>query len=141
MGSAKTGKCFVLLKLPSKPVAELTRINNAETAAAVLVRAQRISSSSGVRKIPPPVPVRPDSKPKPAPIDRAAGSEGWPATSSLAGFSRKRAAESSKTTPTRILKMRVGKLKYPPRKANGIESSAKGQKRDQEKCPARQNCH
>ena len=44
----------MLARLPRKPEAEFTRMKKAETAAAVLVRAQRMSKSSGVRRILPP---------------------------------------------------------------------------------------
>src|ERR1035437_8233734 len=73
---ASGGSRRVLARLPSRPEAEFTRMKRAETAAAVLVRAQRISRSSGVRKMPPPVPVRPESNPRPAPMERAAGRDG-----------------------------------------------------------------
>ena len=66
----------MLARLPSRPEPEFTRIKRAETAAAVLVRAHRMSRSSGVRKMPPPVPVRPESNPRPAPMERAAGEHG-----------------------------------------------------------------
>jgi len=54
----------VLARLPRKPEAEFTRMKKAETAAAVLVRAQRMSKSSGVRKMPPPVESLPNRSPE-----------------------------------------------------------------------------
>ena len=127
--------------MPSRPEAEFTRMKSAETAAAVLVRARRMSKSSGVRKMPPPVPVRPDSSPSPAPIEIAAGREGSRTTSSAPGRRRKRAAENQSTRPTEALKTCVGRLMQPPRNADGIERTAKGQNSRHEECPARQNCH
>jgi hypothetical protein len=50
--------------LPSSPAIEFTRMNTTEVAAAVFVGAQRMTIISGVRKIPPPVPVRPESSPR-----------------------------------------------------------------------------
>ena len=75
------------------------------TAAAVFVRAQRMRRRSGVKKIPPPVPVRPESKPRPAPIATEAPREGSCITSSAPGRSRKRTAENHSTSPTMTLKM------------------------------------
>ena len=75
-GSANKGSCLVLLMLPRRPEIELTRINSAETADAVFVFAQRIKISKGVRNMPPPVPVNPESSPSPAPTYRAIGFEG-----------------------------------------------------------------
>ena len=65
---AKAGKYFVAVKLPARPETELTKINTAETADAVFVFAHPINIASGVKNIPPPVPVRPDKSPNPAPI-------------------------------------------------------------------------
>ena len=65
---AKAGKYLVALRFPAKPEAEFTKIKSAETADAVFVFAHPIKIASGVKKIPPPVPVRPDKSPNPAPI-------------------------------------------------------------------------
>ena len=51
-------------------------MNNAETAAAWRMCAHRQNSNSGVRNIPPPVPVRPERKPSPAPVLIATGRDG-----------------------------------------------------------------
>ena len=75
-GSATNGSVCVLLKLPTRPDSEFTSMNSAETAEAVLVRAQCIKIRSGVRKMPPPVPVNPASNPRPAPMPSAAGRDG-----------------------------------------------------------------
>lgn len=64
---AKAGKYFVALRFPARPETELTKINSAETADAVFVRAHPINITSGVKKIPPPVPVKPAKSPNPAP--------------------------------------------------------------------------
>jgi len=58
---------FRAAEVAEKPGIELTRMNRAETAEAVFVLAHRIKISKGVRKIPPPVPVNPESSPSPAP--------------------------------------------------------------------------
>ena len=65
---AKFGTARPLEMYPARPAIELTRMNKAETAAALRIDAQRQNRSSGVRKIPPPVPVRPERKPMPAPV-------------------------------------------------------------------------
>lgn len=65
---AKVGKYFVALRFPARPDTEFAKINSAETAEAVFVLAHPINITSGVKNIPPPVPVRPDKSPNPAPI-------------------------------------------------------------------------
>ena len=69
--ASESPEFLVALMLPARPDAELSRMNGADTAAAVLVRPQRRKIRSGVRKIPPPVPVRPDSRPSSPPAPRA----------------------------------------------------------------------
>lgn len=71
--------------LPSSPDTELTRIKRAETADAVLVRAQCMKITSGVRNMPPPVPVSPDNRPSPAPTPKANGLDGCCGSSSAGG--------------------------------------------------------
>src|SRR6266566_5688517 len=51
-------------------------MNNADTAAACRMCAHRQNSKSGVRNIPPPVPVSPERKPRPAPTLMAVGCDG-----------------------------------------------------------------
>ena len=51
-------------------------IKNALTAAVALGDAQRLRTSRGDRKIPPPTPTSPDTNPKPAPIARLILSDG-----------------------------------------------------------------
>ena len=115
-------------------------MNRADTAAVFLTSAQRISSSKGVKKIPPPVPVNPDKKPRTPPSTMAKGFDGsWVTSVAIFGI-KKRVAENNKTIPTMILKRCVDKLIYPPQKANGEDRIVKGQKSLHEKCPARQNC-
>ena len=53
--------------LPARPASELTRMNAAATPPVSRVSAQPMNSRSGLRKMPPPVPVRPASSPIPAP--------------------------------------------------------------------------
>ena len=52
---------------PAIPEIELTRMNAPDRPAASRVRVQPASTSSGVRKMPPPVPLSPASRPIPAP--------------------------------------------------------------------------
>src|SRR3982750_3895043 len=95
--------------------------------------AHRQNKSSGVRKIPPPVPVRPERNPKPAPTPIAIGFVG--ATVSLGSPRRKinRAAEKRSTSPIRILRIEAEGWIYPPKYAAGTDSSANGQNNFQEK--------
>src|SRR6184192_3690156 len=65
-----------LCKVATSPAIEFTQMNNAETAAAWRMCAHSQNSNSGVRNIPPPVPVRPERKPSPAPTLMATGREG-----------------------------------------------------------------
>src|ERR1700730_16968882 len=101
--------------------------------------AHRQNSKSGVRKIPPPVPVRPDRNPRPAPTPIATGREGSAMFGGSLRREIKRTAEKSSTNPIRILQPEADGCKWPPKYAAGIESSAKGQNNLQLKCPARQN--
>ena len=92
-GKAKNGSCLVLVMLPSKPEIELARMKSAETAEAVLVLAQRIRITKGVKKIPPPTPVNPESRPSPAPTETETGLVGECGSSSGFGRIKNRAAE------------------------------------------------
>src|SRR6184192_2737146 len=65
-----------LCKVATSPAIEFTQMNNAETAAAWRMCAHSQNSNSGVRNIPPSVPVRPERKPRPAPALIATGREG-----------------------------------------------------------------
>ena len=56
-------------------------MNAAVGAALSRTVAHPASTSSGLRKMPPPTPVRPDSRPMPAPTTSASGTGGRPATS------------------------------------------------------------
>ena len=116
-------------------------MKTADMAAACLGRAQPMKSKSGVRKMPPPVPVKPESKPIKAPVASAASSGGALAGLSVLACTNKRTAETKSAAPSSNLKPAVGKLMAPPMKAQGTAKAAKGHRRAQEKCPARQNCH
>src|SRR2546423_786982 len=56
-----------MMRLPVNPAIELQRMNTAATPDALRVSDQPRKSRIGDRKIPPPVPVRPDRKPIPMP--------------------------------------------------------------------------
>ena len=58
---------------PKMPEIELTKINNAETAAVCFIFAQPNSSKTGLKTIPPPIPIKPDKNPITAPINNANG--------------------------------------------------------------------
>jgi len=85
---------------PAKPMKELPRMNREATAAAWRVEAQRPSSSNGVRKTPPPVPVSPASSPRPAPQPTKTRADGARSVAGSRGCCRKRNAEASSTRPT-----------------------------------------
>ena len=65
------------IRTPSKPTAELHRMNGGESAAARFAEAQPRATSIGVIKAPPPTPVSPDSKPEAAPASAAGSGERW----------------------------------------------------------------
>src|ERR1700736_972183 len=121
------------------PAMELTRMNNAETAAACRMWAHRKNKRRGVRKIPPPVPVRPERNPTAAPVPRATGALGGVTIGGSPRRKIKRTAEKRRTTPIKSFRIEAGTCKYPPRYAAGIESNANGQNKLQEKWRARQN--
>src|SRR5204863_2042697 len=80
-GMAIAGNDLLAVQFPSSPAMELTKMNMAEMADAVFVGAQWRKITSGVRKIPPPVPVSPDRSPKAPPMTTASGFGGafvWP---------------------------------------------------------------
>ena len=60
-------------KNPKSPEMEFTKINEAETAALFLISAQPKSKSTGLKMIPPPIPIKPDKNPIKAPISNAKG--------------------------------------------------------------------
>src|ERR1041385_2704401 len=64
------------MNAPASPAIELTRMKGAATAEVCLVPAQPAISSSGLRKMPPPTPVSPESNPRPPPMSMASASGG-----------------------------------------------------------------
>ena len=60
-------------KNPKSPEIEFTKINNAETAALFLISAQPKSKITGLKMIPPPIPINPDKNPITAPMKSANG--------------------------------------------------------------------
>src|SRR3954466_13677597 len=122
------GTCARLEKCPSRPAIELTSMNGAATADVARVSAQPIYKSRGLRKIPPPTPVRPDRNPIVAPHKRAAhiGGRCVSLTIGLSADRNIQTAAYRRTTPTMTLYQRVGRIMAPPRKAAGIETTANG---------------
>ena len=53
--------------IPVNPAAEFTKINKADTAAVSFISAQCSSSNRGLKKIPPPTPIIPETNPRIAP--------------------------------------------------------------------------
>lgn len=56
------------VQIPAIPAAEFTNINNADTAAVSFMFAQCINNKIGLKKIPPPIPIIPETNPSAAPI-------------------------------------------------------------------------
>ena len=71
-------------------------MNKAEIAAARRIDAQRQNRSNGVRKMPPPVPVKPERNPMPAPTPIEAGTDGGSMFGGSPWRKNKRAAENKK---------------------------------------------
>src|SRR5438046_9118484 len=92
------------VKQPTRPAIEYTHMKSAETAAACRMCAHRQKSRTGVRKIPPPVPVNPARKPRPAPTLIATGREGEAVCGGSLARKKSRVAEKSSTMPIRTLK-------------------------------------
>jgi hypothetical protein len=66
------GNAATLERCPSKPAMEFARINAAETPEVSRASAHPMNNKSGLKNIPPPVPVRPDNNPIPTPEVNAA---------------------------------------------------------------------
>src|SRR2546430_17422288 len=79
-------------------------MKTADIAAACRICAQRQNKRSGVRKIPPPVPVRPDRNPRPAPTPIAVGFDGATVSAGSPPRNMNSAAEKKKTRPVKILR-------------------------------------
>ena len=92
------GSVPVACSRPARPVSELIQTKATDVPLASRVGIQRANSSSGVRKIAPPVPVRPDSTPIAAPTSRP-GNHGTlrPATSASITAAR----DALRNTPMR----------------------------------------
>src|SRR5207244_8761925 len=106
--AAKAGMDCLALTKPARPAIEFTKINNAETADACFVFAHLEKRRRGVRKIPPPVPVRPERNPMPEPTANAAGKGGGETARGSPRRKDNRAAEESSTNPIMIFKTRAG---------------------------------
>src|SRR5262249_51403680 len=92
------------VKYPTSPPTEFTKMNSAETAAAWRMRAHSQNKRSGVRKIPPPVPVRPARRPSPAPTPIAVGFDGGFVSSGSLRRKTNGAAEKSRKSQKKILR-------------------------------------
>src|SRR5260370_41665630 len=102
-------------------------MNSAETAAACRICAHRQNSRSGVRNIPPPVPVNPERNPRPAPTLMAVGRDGGRRVAGSLRRKIKRNAEKKSTRPIKILKTEADGCKGPPKKEAGNQSKANRQ--------------
>ena len=97
--------CVRVEETPRSPEMEFTKMKLAATPEITLMGAQWKNTKIGLRKIPPPTPVRPDRKPNPAPVNNKKGMDGF-FTSSLNPFLAweiNRQAENNKMKPTKGL--------------------------------------
>src|SRR5256885_13586585 len=108
-------------------------MNNAKTAAAWRMCAHSQNRNSGVRNIPPPVPVRPERKPRPAPVLIATGREG--ATVCGGALRRKTTPASGKSgkAPIRKRSSEGEGWRETPTHADRMGRSAQGHKNIYEK--------
>src|SRR3982750_2180979 len=131
----------MLEKWPSKPATEFARMKGAATAEVARVSDQPMWRSSGLRKIPPPTPVRPERNPIASPDITAAhnaGGRGSRDTDFNADRNIQTAAYRS-TTPTSTLYQRAGRAVAPPTNAAGMDATANGQNKSHLNNPARWN--
>ncbi len=70
------GHTVSVLTWPASPARELTRMKAAAMAALVRMLLQRRKSSNGLKKMPPPTPVIPETNPSPAPAGMAMRTDG-----------------------------------------------------------------
>src|SRR5690625_5800781 len=124
---------------PINPATELTRINAAAIPDITFISAHRNSNNRGLRKIPPPTPVRPDRKPSPAPAvnNTARCGRALIEAGALRAQTKDRHAEYNSTAPTTGWETWPGKVIAPPTSASGAAVRAKGQNNRHEHAPIR----
>ena len=121
------GKVPPFVTNPKRPAIELTKINNAETAAVCFMVAHPKRSSTGLKIIPPPIPISPDINPITAPMNNAKGMlMGLIAAFPFPNKPNNLATANSKTVAKIILYQCVSMVIIPPRNENGIEAMANG---------------
>ena len=97
------GNSKTCARFPKSPEIELTKINKAEIPAAFFVSAQLNKSKIGVKKMPPPTPTNPETKPKTAPINKQIQTGGAVGSRSDFTLIANRIAAKIKVTPRIIL--------------------------------------
>ena len=114
-----------------RPAKELHQIKAEDTPAARRIGSQPASSTSGVKKMPPPVPLNPASRPSTAPVSKTTGHGGKATAPPVRseGERKSRRAEKSKTIAKKRLKPSLGKRKLPPSRAAGMEQESSGNSR------------
>ena len=117
----ETAAARVRLK-PRNPKMELIRMKTTDVAAACRVVHHPARSKSGVRKMPPPVPVRPASSPRAAPLKTRRRALGCFRDSGSLTEAPRRMALKTRTMPTVRWNQMPGRLSQPPKKDAGIAS-------------------
>lgn len=125
---------------PPRPAIEFTRMRSDAVAAVRFGSAQPKASTSGLRKIPPPVPVTPAARPIAAPATsrtpmRASRVVSVPRVLARLVHAMRTAAIAS-DTPIAARNQSAGSGSVPPRNAAGTEATANGHQKRHEKCPA-----
>ena len=124
-----TGRPDCAVAIPPIPDKEFTRINGALIAAVCFAVAQPKSSTSGLKKIPPPTPTTPLTIPMKAPVAKMMARGGLLVFSEPLMGTKRRTAANNKITPNIGLYVVGGTSMNPPRNAAGILAHINGTKR------------
>ena len=125
--SGDAPKLFVI-SCPANPAAEFTKMNKAVVAAITLGTFHLVRCKTGDKKMPPPMPTKPDKNPIPPPM-RALDNLGNLLRSRPGLLNNINNAAASKAIP-KMMKNTFSLILYqPPKKAIGILHNTKGQTR------------
>ena len=139
------GRAASLARLPARPATELARMKPDARPDAARVSAQPAMRSTGLRKIPPPVPVRPDRKPiDAADQHRGYGRDAWhrvPGVDLGGPASRARELDrgDDQDCPDELLVERTRDRKRAPQERERDDPMTNGSSARQEMWPRRQN--
>lgn len=126
---------------PQSPESEFAKMKKLAAADASLTLTQRRKISAGQRKIPPPTPATPETKPIKAPngtpIAHTRFDEAGGRTSYSALAKKMRSDAAKRQMPSKPLKVSFGREICAPKKTAGTAAAIKGRTMRGRKCPAR----